>query len=65
MNHSNNSQSDSNDDSGFDISDFDDFDKQLDDSVNELVQDQQEKIPAKNLYIDLLEDFILTYSKSL
>ena len=55
-----------NDESEFDVSDFDDFGKELDNAAKQsATTDNKLKIPAKNIYLDLLEDFILTYSKGL
>ena len=70
MNFNNNGIADRNNneenESEFDISDFDDFGKDLDNAAKDsLNQQHQQSIPAKNLYIDLLEDFILTYLRGL
>ena len=70
MNFGNNDLGDRNDrneenESEFDISDFDDFGKDLDNAAKEPVQQSKQDIQVRNIYIDLLEDFILTYLKGL
>ncbi len=66
MNFNNNDLGDRNEDeqneSEFDISDFDDFGKELDNAAK-FPQSLNQNTPAKNIYLDLLEEFILTYLK--
>ncbi len=66
MNSEDNGRPEENDADDFTVSDFDDFGKELDNAVNQSEEQQQtQQISVKNIYIDLLEDFILTYSKGL
>ena len=64
MNSEDNGRPEENDADDFTVSDFSDFGKDLDNAAKESVHINQ-GTPAKNIYIDLLEDFILTYSRGL